>query len=202
MAGSLEYPETKIELPDWAAEFAATRGIRLVGDEARMRFVIGLASENVARGTGGPFGAAVFDAEGGLVAPGVNLVESGGCSILHAEIVAIALAQKIVGSYDLGDGGACYELVTSCEPCAMCHGAIPWSGVVRLVCGARKKDAIAAGFDEGEKPGSWVKALERRGIRVERDVLRGEAAAGLIAYAGAGGLIYNAGKGRRQGAVD
>ncbi len=74
----------------------------------------------------------------------------------------------------------------------MCLGAIPWSGVRHLVCGARDEDASAIGFDEGEKPVEWVPALERRGIIVVRDVLREEAASVLREYAVSGGEIYNA----------
>lgn len=157
-----------------------------------MRFVVSLARENVRRETGGPFGAAVFSADGRLVASGVNLVVLYNCSILHAEIVAIALAQKELGSYDMSDGGRIeHELVTSAEPCAMCFGAIPWSGVTRLVCGARDEDARAVGFDEGTKPPNWQEALEERGVEVLRDVLRKEAVDVYTLYAKNGGRIYN-----------
>ena len=41
------------------------------------------------------------------------------------------------------------EMVASTQPCAMCLGATPWSGIRRLVCGARDEDAEEIGFDEG-----------------------------------------------------
>jgi tRNA(Arg) A34 adenosine deaminase TadA len=85
-----------------------------------------------------------------------------------------------------------HELVSSTEPCAMCLGAIPWSGVRGLVCGARDEDARAAGFDEGTKPANWAKALDERGIEVVRDVLRDEAREVLRSYVSGGGTIYNA----------
>lgn len=158
-----------------------------------MRFVINLARENVRHGTGGPFAAAVFDGTGRLVAPGINLVVASNCSVLHAEIVALMLAQKSLARYDLGDGGRLrYDLVTTTEPCAMCFGAVPWSGILQLVCGARDEDARAIGFDEGPKLTDWVSALNSRGIAVQRDVLREEAAAVLRDYVAAGGVIYNA----------
>ncbi len=160
-----------------------------------MAFVINLARLNVSHRTGGPFGAAVFDGSGSLVSAGVNLVEAQACSILHAEMIAIALAQKAAGRYDLSDGGRLlYELVASAEPCAMCFGAVPWSGVSRLVCAARDADARAIGFDEGPKTTDWQAALEKRGITVVRDLLRKEAVAVLQEYAAAGGTIYNAGR--------
>jgi tRNA(Arg) A34 adenosine deaminase TadA len=181
-------------LPLWVGAFLGEEERICRSMDERMRLAVSLSRLNVAHGTGGPFGAAVFEAESGrLIAPGVNLVVSGRCSILHAEIVALMLAQQTLGIFDLGAPGipTC-ELVTSTEPCAMCLGAVPWSGVRRLVCGARGEDAEAIGFDEGVKPDGWVGKLERRGIEVVRDCCRDEAVAVLREYAGTGGPIYNA----------
>jgi tRNA(Arg) A34 adenosine deaminase TadA len=72
----------------------------------------------------------------------------------------------------------------------MCLGAIPWSGIQSLICGARGTDAEAIGFDEGTKPGHWRDDLERRGVQVTRDVMREEASAVLEAYKQRGGTIY------------
>ncbi len=183
-----------IALPPWFESHAAGQKT-IPTTEGRMEFVISLARTNIERRTGGPFGAAIFDADGNLVSAGVNLVETANNSILHAEIIAIALAQKAAGRYDLSDGGRlAYELVASTEPCAMCFGAVPWSGVSRLVCGARDADARAIGFDEGPKMADWESALVLRGITVVRDVLRKEAVAVLQEYLALGGVIYNAGR--------
>ena len=112
-------------------------------------------------------------------------------------MVAIAIAQQAAQNHDLtAYGSHNYELVTSCEPCSMCFGATPWSGVKRLVCGAREEDALEIGFDEGPKPLEWVRTLEARGIAVVRDVLRDASRAVLQDYAAHGGEIYNA---RRNG---
>ncbi|MBX3176281.1 MAG: nucleoside deaminase [Candidatus Hydrogenedentes bacterium] len=179
-------------MPPWLSAMAAAYAPG-GAPEARMAFVIEAARRNVSERTGGPFAAAVFEQESGrLVALGVNLVTTQGASILHAEIVALALAQRAAGNYDLGAPGLpAHELVTSTEPCAMCLGAIPWSGVRRVVCGARDEDARAAGFDEGAKPADWAGALAARGIAVLRDVARAEAAGVLREYADGGGPIYN-----------
>ena len=188
--------ELVLRLPAWLRDLIEREGRRLDSVENRMRFAIELARENVERRTGGPFGAAVFEAESGrLVSAGVNLVEASHCSIAHAEMIAIAMGQQTLGRYDLGADGRTYELATSAEPCAMCLGAIPWSGLQRVVCGAHGEDAGAIGFDEGAKPDDWVGALRRRGIEVVRDVLRQEARAVLQQYAASGGLIYNAQRG-------
>ncbi|MCL2184160.1 MAG: nucleoside deaminase [Chitinispirillia bacterium] len=182
-----------IELPGWMREpLALATGI-FATREGRMDFVIDLARQNIEEGTGGPFAAAVFDMETGrLIAAGVNLVTNVGLSIAHAEIVALMQAQSILGSFDLGAKNMprC-ELVTTTAPCAMCLGAVPWSGVRALVCGARDEDARAAGFDEGSKREDWTEELEARGIEVVRDIRRSDAAAVLRDYADGGGIVYN-----------
>ena len=155
-----------------------------------MGLVIELARTNVSRQTGGPFAAAIFDtATGEVIAPGVNLVVSSHAAVAHAEMLAIAVAGRVLESFDLGVRST--ELFTSTEPCAMCLGAIPWSGVRRLVCGARDEDARQIGFDEGDKPTDWVGRLRTRGIDVIQDVSRSQAMAVLEEYARAGGTIYN-----------
>lgn len=194
---SLIQGRIELGLPAWVGPFVAGREETFDSAEARMRLAIELARGNAGHRTGGPFGAAIFETgTGRLISVGVNLVETSHCSMAHAEMVAIALAQRTVGHYDLGGAGRppC-ELVTSTEPCAMCLGAIPWSGVRRVVCGARGEDACAIGFDEGAKPPDWAGELHKRGIDVVRDLLRDEARAVLREYAQAGGAIYNA----RQG---
>ena len=189
----MRFPTLELSLPSWLEEYVENSGRIFPSIEDRMRFVVGLSRMNVRHETGGPFGAAVFDRETGeLLAPGVNLVTTANCSVAHAEIVALIIAQQASGSFDLGEPGRLhYELVASTEPCAMCLGATPWSGVRGLVTGARGEDAEAIGFDEGAKPPDWVRSLEKRGITVTRDVLRDEAAAVLREYAASDGEIYN-----------
>jgi tRNA(Arg) A34 adenosine deaminase TadA len=192
----MSFPTVTLELPAWV-EVLDLRDREYPTLEDRMRLVVELARQNVERGTGGPFGAAIFERETGrLLAPGMNLVVPSNCSVAHAEMVAVMIAQQAVGDFDLGAGGRPdYDLFASTEPCSMCFGATPWSGVRRLVCGARDEDARAVGFDEGAKLPDWAAALEERGIAVVRDVCREEAAAVLRDYAESGGQIYNA----RQG---
>ncbi len=107
--------------------------------------------------------------------------------------MAMALAQQKLKCYDLSASqtGKSYELVTSAEPCAMCLGALTWSGISSLVCGARDEDVRSVGFDEGAKPADWPEALAQRHIAVTRDILRDEALAVLQQYRDSGGAIYN-----------
>ncbi|AOS85027.1 tRNA-specific adenosine deaminase [Chlorobaculum limnaeum] len=184
-----------ISLPSWLESYASTYAPS-ASLEARMRFVIEAARRNVEEGTGGPFAAGVFEiGSGRLVSLGVNLVLSQQSSIFHAEMVAIVLAQLTLGAYDLGGPDMpAHELVTSAEPCAMCFGAVPWSGVRHLVTGACSEDAKAIGFDEGPKPENWIEELESRAIRVTTGVEREAAREVLQLYARTGGHIYNSRK--------
>lgn len=183
----------RVDLPDWMNEFAEKLPECLTSARERMAVAISLSDQNVRRDTGGPFGALVVVRETGqVVSLGVNRVETQLCSVAHAEIVAVSLAQRVMGTWDLSKTHlGPLELVTSCEPCAMCFGAMPWSGIASMTCGATKADAEAAGFDEGARPSDWVEVLERRGIDVRTGVLREEAARVLERYAAGGRTIYN-----------
>lgn len=180
-----------LNLPDWIPAFLADCSNPCPDVESRMRLAINLAARNVEAGTGGPFGAAVFHEDTGqLIAVGVNRVLATNCSLAHAEIIALSLAQQRLGTWDLAAVHRS-QLVTSTEPCAMCLGAIPWSGVSSVVTAARDEDARALGFDEGAKPHEWAHTLTARGIAVVRDVLRQDACQVLHAYQKGQGYIYN-----------
>lgn len=181
-----------VTLPPWVGEVIAGREI-FPTLEDRMRLAIALSRENVVRKTGGPFGAAVFERDSGrLVAVGVNGVTRHNNCTLHGEMVAFMMAQARLGNFSLGAPGMpAHELVTSCEPCAMCLGAILWSGVVRVVCGAARQDASELKFEEGPVFPESYRYLEERGIEILHRVLRGEARAVLELYRAQGGAIYN-----------
>lgn len=158
-----------------------------------MAVAISLARQNVIHETGGPFGATVVERDTGkVIAVGVNRVELANCSSAHAEIMALSLAQQALAHWNLSSAGRGeLELVTSCEPCAMCLGAIPWSGVRSVLCGATKADVEAAGFDEGDRPDDWVERLSARGISVVTGLHREQAAQVLDQYVRNGRTIYS-----------
>jgi tRNA(Arg) A34 adenosine deaminase TadA len=181
-----------VTCPDWVDE-TITFGTRYDTDEDRMRLAIELARQNVLRGTGGPFGAAIFErATGALLSVGVNSVVRLNNSTLHAEMLAIMMAQHRIGSFTLAGSSSAYELVSSCDPCAMCLGAVLWSGVRRMVTGADRDDATALSFEEGPVFPQSYTYLQERGVAVTRSVLRQEAAGVLELYRRQGGQIYNA----------
>lgn len=190
---TLQPAQISLHAPAWLAAWVNAHGDSYPDVATRMRLCIELSALNVEHETGGPFGAVVFDrATFQLISAGVNRVESCSASIAHAEIMAITAAQQQLGSFDLSATGLpeC-ELATSCEPCAMCFGAIPWSGIRHLVCAAGDADARSIGFDEGPKLPDWNKVLMQRGISVATDVCRDEAVLVLQRYATKSGLIYN-----------
>ena len=189
----MQLPRVVIEYPEWLNGFVDwERALR--DDENRMRLAVRLAQENVERGTGGPFGALIVERETGrVVAAGVNSVVRLNNCTLHGEMVAIMMAQQRLRSYTLNAPGMPpHELVTSCEPCAMCLGGALWSGVRRIVCGAAREDATRLNFEEGPVFPQSYDYLEERGITITRNVLRAEARDVLEQYRARGGKIYNA----------
>lgn len=181
----IEYPPWVNEVIDWERPYHS--------DEDRMRLAIAVAKENVERGTGGPFGAAIFETlSGRLVSVGMNSVVRLNNCTLHGEMVAFMMAQQRVGSYTLNAPMLPrHELYTSCEPCAMCLGTTLWSGVQRVVYGATREDATILNFEEGPVFPESYKYLEDRGIEIVRQVMRDEARAILELYRTKSGKIYN-----------
>ena len=186
------HPLVLVEYPDWV-DSVVDWGRVYPTDLERMRLAIAISRVNVERGTGGPFGAAIFESPSGrLVAVGMNsVVRSNNCT-LHAEMVAFMMAQRRVRSFTLNAPDLpAHELVTSCEPCAMCLGATLWSGVRRVVYGAAREDASRLQFEEGPVFPESYAYLAARGVVIERNVLRDEARAVMELYRAQGGTIYN-----------
>ncbi|QKJ31451.1 nucleoside deaminase [Mucilaginibacter mali] len=108
-----------------------------------MRMAIELAENNVVQGQGGPFGAVIVK-DGMVVARSANRVVPTNDPTAHAEVSAIRLACKELGSFSL-EGCVIY---TSCEPCPMCLGAIYWARIDQIYYANTKADAAAIGFDD------------------------------------------------------
>lgn len=185
-------PVVHIEYPDWVGSVVDWKKCYST-DADRMRVAIDVSRANVEHSTGGPFGAAIFEAESGrLVSVGMNSVVRFNNCTLHGEMVAFMMAQQRVASFTLNAPSLPeHELFTSCEPCAMCLGATLWSGVRRVVYGATREDAAQLDFEEGPVFPASYQYLEDRGIRIARTVLRDEARAVLQLYRAKSGKIYN-----------
>lgn len=112
-------------------------------DKRFMARAIELAVENVHSGRGGPFGAVIVK-DRSIIAAGTNQVTSTNDPTAHAEVVAIREACRNLGVFQLH---GC-EIYTSCEPCAMCLGAIYWAHLSRIYFASQAADASAVGFDD------------------------------------------------------
>jgi tRNA(Arg) A34 adenosine deaminase TadA len=190
--------EFSLTLPDWAGAHLEALPDCLPDPDERMRLILDLARHNFQRDTGGPFAAGVFEAgTGRLVAVGVNRVVPCGCSSAHAEVMALALAQRRLGVYDLGGAGLpAHELVVNWRPCVQCYGALLWSGVRHLtIPGSGPELEELTGFDEGPIHPDWAGELARRGIAVRDGVLRDEAVELFREFRASARLVYNARKG-------
>lgn len=185
------HPVVHIEYPPWVDEVVDwDRAYR--DDEEKMRLAILVARENVERGTGGPFGAAIFDDAGRLVSVGMNSVVRLNNCTLHGEMFAFMMAQQRLGTFTLkAPGLPPHELFTSCEPCAMCLGTTLWSGVRRVVCAAAREDASLLRFEEGPVFPESYRYLEDRGIEIVHNLLRAEGREVLELYRAGSGKIYN-----------
>ncbi len=111
-------------------------------DREIMQRAIDLAAESVRKG-GGPFGAVVVK-DGEVIAESANSVTPDNDPTAHAEVNAIRLACKKLGTFML-DG---CEIYASCEPCPMCLGAIYWAHITKIYYAGNRADAAKAGFDD------------------------------------------------------
>ena len=188
--------EFRASLPEWlVGELPAiAEGGSLGMPEERMALVNRLADQNWRAGNGGPFAAIVVDAASGqLVSVGVNVVLATDLSSLHAEVMALSLAQQRLGRWDLGADGTDLELVVNWRPCVMCYGATMWSGVRSLlIAGEGSEVDDLTGFDEGPMPADWIGEFERRGIRVSVGVGHDDAIAVFRAFGDSDAVVYNA----------
>lgn len=95
---------------------------------------------------GGPFGAAMTDEDGQVIAVASNTVIGDHDPTAHAEINAIRAAAKLRGSYDLS---GC-TLYATAYPCPMCLSAIIWANIHTVYYGCDAKDAASIGFRDDD----------------------------------------------------
>lgn len=88
-----------------------------------------------------PFGAVIVK-NGQVIAKAHNTVVPDCDATAHAEVNAIRLAGKALGTFDL-TGAVLYS---SCEPCPMCLNAIKWANIQHVYFAATRDNADAIGF--------------------------------------------------------
>jgi guanine deaminase len=106
------------------------------GETAHLRRAVELAVENASAGRL-PFGALVVQ-DGRILATGVNTTARDHDPTAHAEVAAVRSACRRERTLALP--GA--TLVSSCEPCALCHATAASAGIRRVVYAAPKEVAF------------------------------------------------------------
>jgi len=146
-------------------------------DLGNLRIAIAIASEAKARGKH-PFGALVVASDGEVLAEAGNA--SGwpdGDATAHAELNAVRSASRRFPPERLARA----TLYSSAEPCAMCAGAVYWSGISRVVYALSEERLLEL---TGNHPGNPTLSLPcrevfargQRRIEVLGPVLEDEAA--------------------------
>lgn len=107
-----------------------------------MKLAIDRARETMNLNYGGPFGAAIIDKNGEVIAVSSNSVLRDNDPTAHAEVNVIREACKKLNTYDLSD---CILYATG-HPCPMCLAAIIWSNIKKVYYGCRPEDAEKIGF--------------------------------------------------------
>lgn len=188
------YGQVHLTLPAWFHDLQLQD--TYTTDHEKMALAVELSRLNVEHRSGGPFGAAVFDANGRVISVGVNRVVPQSCSVAHGEMMAYMTAQQRTQRPRLntdteGNFVGPITLATSGQPCCQCYGATVWAGIDRLLIAARAEDVESiAGFDEGPLPADWIGELNQRNIEVVTDLLRSDAIRVLEQYRDTVGIVY------------
>ncbi len=123
-----------------------------------------------------PFGAVLVDANGTIVLRAQNSVGITGDATGHAETNLMRLASQ---QFDKSFLETC-TIYSSAEPCAMCSGAIYWTGVKRLVYGLGENTLFELTGDDDTNETLQLPCREvfkhgRRDIKVLGPLLEDEA---------------------------
>lgn len=93
----------------------------------------------------------------------------------HAELRALESAMEDLGGHLCAEGGKGVTIYSSCEPCAMCMGAILYTGIDRLVYGATLEDSDECVNEILAKANDIAKICSNREIEIVPEVLKEEA---------------------------
>lgn len=155
-------------------------------DQARAHLLAAINLAARARKHGNhPFGALLTDATGNVLVTAENTVITEHDVTGHAETNLVREASRTLTPDQLAEA----TLYTSTEPCAMCSGAIYWSGIRRVVyaLGATELNVLA-GVDPEEPlldlPCRQIFAAGGNTVEVSGPYLYEEAAAVHLGYWG------------------
>ena len=152
-------------------------------DTKYLREAIALAAR--ARATGRhPFGALVVAADDEILGEAMNrAIGPDSDATGHAELEAVRIASRERTAASLS--GA--TLYTSCEPCAMCAGAVYWSGIGRVVYALAESSLLKLTGAHDENPTFALPCREvfargQRAIEVVGPALESEASAPHLGF--------------------
>jgi tRNA(Arg) A34 adenosine deaminase TadA len=126
-----------------------------------------------------PFAALIVAPSGEVLAAAENRAIGPDCDATgHAELEAVRAASR----HHSPEALAAATLYSSAEPCAMCAGAIYWSGIGRVVYGLSEERLLALTGNHSENPTLRLPCREvfargQRAIEVIGPSLEDEAAA-------------------------
>jgi tRNA(Arg) A34 adenosine deaminase TadA len=138
-------------------------------DEEFMLLAFDLARAAVEHGNQ-PFGALVVKEGEIIVQAESTKITTQDCS-RHAELTVASRAAMFLSKEDLKES----TLYTSTEPCAMCTGAIYWSGIGRLVYGCPNEDLSQFSGDNLGISSREILSRGTREVEVVGPILRDEA---------------------------
>lgn len=146
-------------------------------DVARLRDAIAVSRRSRENGQH-PFGAVLVDPSGAVVLESENSVPADGDCTAHAELKLARAAFAAHGAAALAE----FTLYTSAEACAMCSGAIYWSGIGRVVHAMSEERLGRLTGDHEENPtmslsSATVLNSGQRVVRVAGPAVEDEAAA-------------------------
>jgi tRNA(adenine34) deaminase len=133
-----------------------------------MRYALRLAQQALPHDV--PVAAVLLDAQGTLVAEGVNTREKDHNPLGHAELNAMLALAQTLGDWRLNE----FTLIVTLEPCAMCANALKQARIGQVIFGAYDPT-------EGESP-SKILHRQGEGLQVIGGILEEEAKASLQAY--------------------
>lgn len=108
--------------------------------EAHMRRALDLAKQCIPDGDV-PVGCVIVSPDGHIIGEGRNRREADGLATAHAEVEAINMACKTLGTWRL----SCCTLYVTLEPCPMCAGAIINARIDEVRYGAREEKSGCCG---------------------------------------------------------
>lgn len=122
-----------------------------------------------------PYGAIIVK-EGQIIGRSDVDVPVSKTGFSHAELRAIEDAMQHLGGHLCAEGGKGCTIYSSCEPCAMCMGAILYTGIDRLVYAATLEDSKECVNEILAKAEEIASSCKNRKIEIVKELHRDAAA--------------------------